>query len=597
MSPNVSTVMFAIEGGMRLYAAGKQVYVDKTLARPMPLPMPSSSSGGINHISARRWFSGETGQSVVRKNSRIAALLGRTNLKASEKGELVELYIAAFLQYEPELPDEFRFATGPRIDELQTFITIRQWSNAEASKKITALQRIAGTLVNISIDYFLEAPGALSDNKPEGRALRAFLEAIDNKDFAGTPVEYLAGDLLIAIVEAVKLEPQLIGKGDTTEKLVRNITTSLSTSASTYLKDLPTKEQRQRGEWLQLIAYSMVKGTAGTVLGNPQKILGVSKTEGVVIKAVGGTVADLLTGADDNRRLQFAKLLSGDGLETVIKATLNAVTDNPGILKIGNDGLKKVLIEVADELELIPELFTEDLYPELVRLLLEKSSANLSLIWDINENNPKKHLLVIASSELMKQLSVNHGAAKWKPDLTHAQALAVAEIAFDAVLDNPYWVKKIAGVGGAGEKPLGVAIAAILQSFAMVEGGRFNNETLLVALKVGISTGAKEIALLKKVPKAEAGDARVAITSAVDAIFNGVLDGNSNTRSQWHQARNSAISVAIAVVLEQLAQVAVEKGIKQAQILKIETSIRDWIDRDLSIESVAMEIRAELLAA
>ena len=29
MSPNVSTVMFAIEGGMRLYAAGKQVYVDK----------------------------------------------------------------------------------------------------------------------------------------------------------------------------------------------------------------------------------------------------------------------------------------------------------------------------------------------------------------------------------------------------------------------------------------------------------------------------------------------------------------------------------------------------------------------------------------
>jgi len=66
-------------------------------------------------------------------------------------------------------------------------------------------------------------------------------------------VEYLAGGLLIAIVEAVKLEPQLIGKGDTTEKLVRNITTSLSTSASTYRKDLPTKEQRQRGEWLQLI--------------------------------------------------------------------------------------------------------------------------------------------------------------------------------------------------------------------------------------------------------------------------------------------------------------------------------------------------------
>ena len=596
MSANVNTVMFAIEGGMRLYAAGKQVYVEKTLARPMPLPMPSSS-GGINHVSASRWFSGETGRTVVQKNSKIAALLDRTDLNPSEKEELVELYIAAFLQYEPELPDEFRFASGPRIDELQTFINVRQWSNAEASEKITALQRIAGTLVNISIDYFLQTPGAISGNKPEGRALRAFLEAIDNKDFADTPVEYLAGSLLTAIVEAVKLEPRLIGNNETTEKLVRNITASLSTSASIYLKDLPTQEQRQRGEWLQLIAYSMVKGTAETVLTNPQKILGVSQTEGVVINEVGGSVADLLIGNDDNRRLQFAKLLSGNGLETVIKASLNAVTDNPDILKIGKDGLKSVLIEVADELELIPELFTQDIYPELVKLLLEKSSANLSLVWDINENNPKKHLLVIANSELMKQLSAKRGVAKWKPDLTRAQALAIAEVAFDEVIDNPFWVKQMTGVGGAGEKPLGVAVSAVLNSFAMVERGRFNNETILAALKAGISAGAKEISLLKKAPQAAAGDARVVITSAMDAIFNGVLDGNSNARSQWRQACNSKISVAIEVVLEQLAQVAVEKGIKLAQILKIETSICDWIDRDLSTESVAKEIRAELLAA
>jgi hypothetical protein len=495
------------------------------------------------------------------------------------------------------LPDEFRFAAGPRIDELQTFITIRQWSDAEASKKITALQRISGTLVNTAIDYFLEAPGAISDKKPEGRALRAFLEAIDDKNFADTPVENLAGDLLVAIVEAVKLEPQLIGNSETTEKLVKNITTSLSVSAKTYLNDLPTTEQRQRGEWLQLIAHSMVKGTAETVLSDPQKILGASKTEGVVIQEVGGAVADLLIGKDDNRRLQFASLFSGDGLETVVKATLSAVTDNPDILKIGNDGLKKVLIEVADELEQVPELFAEDMYPELVRLVLEKSSANLSLIWSVNENNPKKHLLVMASSELMKQLSKKPAAGQWKPVLTRTQALAVAEAAFDEVLDNPYWVKKIAGVGGAGEKPLGVAISAILQSFAMVENGRFNNETIVAALKAGLNAGAMDTALLKKVPQAAAGDVRVAITSAVDAIFNGVLAGDSNARSQWHQARNSTISVAIEVVLEQLAHVAVEKGVKQSQILKIETSIRDWIDRDPSIESVAKEIKAELLAA
>ena len=86
MSPNVSTVMFAIEGGMRLYAAGKQVYVDKTLARPMPLPMPSSSSGGINHVSARRWFSGETGQSVVRKTQQNCSTPGQDKPQGIGKG-------------------------------------------------------------------------------------------------------------------------------------------------------------------------------------------------------------------------------------------------------------------------------------------------------------------------------------------------------------------------------------------------------------------------------------------------------------------------------------------------------------------------------
>ena len=202
-----------------------------------------------------------------------------------------------------------------------------------------------------------------------------------------------------------------------------------------------------------------------------------------------------------------------------------------------------------------------------------------------------------ANQKLMKQLSAKRGVAKWKPDLTRAQALAIAEVAFDEVIDNPFWVKQMTGVGGAGEKPLGVAVSAVLNSFAMVERGRFNNETILAALKAGISAGAKEISLLKKAPQAAAGDARVVITSAMDAIFNGVLDGNSNARSQWRQACNSKISVAIEVVLEQLAQVAVEKGIKLAQILKIETSICDWIDRDLSTESVAKEIRAELLAA
>ncbi len=97
----------------------------------------------------------------------------------------------------------------------------------------------------------------------------------------------------------------------------------------------------------------MVRGTAETVLWDPEKILGFNENEGAVIKEIGGTVADLLLGSDSNRQLQFQRLFSGQGLDTVFKSTLKAVTDNPYILKIGHQGFKKVFIEVADQVETV----------------------------------------------------------------------------------------------------------------------------------------------------------------------------------------------------------------------------------------------------
>ncbi len=123
MTPNVSTVIFAIADGLRLYSAGKRVYVKKTLARSMPLPLLSGVK--VNRLSAKRWFRGEIGQAIVKENHRIALLLKKTSLNPVEESELIELYVAAFLQFETELPDEFRLAPGPSIEEVQSFITIR----------------------------------------------------------------------------------------------------------------------------------------------------------------------------------------------------------------------------------------------------------------------------------------------------------------------------------------------------------------------------------------------------------------------------------------------------------------------------------------
>lgn len=595
MTSNVDTVLFAIQAGLRLYAAGKRAYVEKALASPTPLPLPSGVT--VNRASARRWFRGETGKAVVELNERIAALVNKTSLSAAEEAEIVELYVAAFLQYEPELPDEFRLASGPRLDEVQTFLTVRQWSAMEAARKVTALQRIGGTLVNVAVDYFLQTPGALSDKKPEGRALRAFLQAIDTRDFANTPVETLAGDLLIAIVEAVKGEPSLIGRGETTERIVRNITESLASSAKNYLKDLPTGGQREGGQWLQMIAHAMVRGASEAALSNPQKILRVGGAEGAVIREIGGTVADLLLGGDAGRRLNFQRLFSGDGLEIVTRASLKAVTNNPDVLKIGNEGLKKVLVEVAGTLESVRDPFAEDMFPELVRLILERSSGNLALLWGADETDPKKHLLLVAASGLLRELSRKPAAGRWKPTLTRGQALTVAEAVFDEVIDNPYWVEKIQGVGGAEDTPVGVAVGAVLESFAKAAGRRFNNETVVAALKTGMKTGAMEISLLEKVPQGAAGEARTALTAALDAVFEGILGNGSDAKSRWRQASNLAVQAAVEVVLAKFAEAAAKNGVRASQFAAIRAKIRHWMDQNPLVEEVARQIREDLLAA
>lgn len=50
-------------------------------------------------------------------------------------------------------------------------MTVRQWSQGELGDRPSALQRVAGTLVNIAVDYFVHTPGAISDKRPSDRVL------------------------------------------------------------------------------------------------------------------------------------------------------------------------------------------------------------------------------------------------------------------------------------------------------------------------------------------------------------------------------------------------------------------------------------------
>jgi len=597
MIDNVQLVLFAIQAGVRLYAAGRKSYIEATLDRPLILPLPTAP--GITVESAATFFEdNEKGNAIARRagNEHILNLLtARKNHTLSEGGEqeLIRIYCAYlrelhpefFTKISPDAPDE------PMGAELVSIMTIRQWSKLEAKDNPTALQRIAGTLVNVAVDYFVQTRGAISDKRPTGRALKAFLEGIDGLDFANTPPAEIAGDLLIAVVDSVGAHPDLIGNTETEKKLVKNIAQTLAKSAKTHLdKDIPTEQKWQGSAWLQMIARAVVKGASDTVLADPSSVLGIGEAEAKFIQEVGKTIADLVIGDDDNDKLKFQTLMSGEGINTVVKATLAAVAKNPEILKIGNQGLRKIIVGVANGLSTQPNLLTKDIFPELARLILEKSANNLELVWPDAKGDSAKHLLLTGTSQLFKALAEGSSDGGW-PTLTKTELMGITEVVLDEIVENPDWLLKRASLGD--DTALSVAVRAALDSLRQYKGPRFSADAAAAAVSAAVSASAMRLELLYKLPPGGVDVGKVAIKAAMDAIFASAFGDDVTAEKKWMRARNSTLSAVLDVALGKLAKIGAEQ--KHIDVLRGE--IGGLIDERLTVEQLGERLELLLKAA
>ena len=119
------------------------------------------------------------------------------------------------------------------------------------------MQRITGTLVNIAVDYFVQTPSAIDDDRPAGRALKSFLQALDDTDFATVPPDEISSGLMIALLETVAEHPRLLGGGANEQALIAKVSKGLATSATGFLENATDEQRRDAGAWLQLIGHSV----------------------------------------------------------------------------------------------------------------------------------------------------------------------------------------------------------------------------------------------------------------------------------------------------------------------------------------------------
>ena len=590
VSPQI--VFTAIHAGLRLYRAGYTAYVDSTRNRALTLPLPRGPNKPTAD-AAFKFFTRDTrGKAIAAaaNNERLRWLLNKIDQDDQSQDleqELLQIYSVAYWSTQTDDPGVDMGPSPVNADEFISLLTIRQWSQSEAPGRLTALQQVAGTLVNIAVDYFAHTPGLISSNRPEGRALLVFLETIDDVDFAAAPLPDIVGNILVGVLDGVNAVPEVISGGAREQDLIKNVTRTLTVSANQHLVEASTEEKRNAGAWLQLIAHSVVKSGAETILSDPVRFLRVQPgAETNVVQQVGAALTDLIIGDDE---FKLGDSLSGEALNKITKALLTAVAANPEVLKIGNDGFKSLIQELAKDLANRKDLFGDDLLPDILRLVLEKSSANFAVIWPAGSTSPKNHLLVTATSELLQALAESDESDGAWPNLSRGHMLSIAEGIFDEVVDNPAWLLERIN----GQSALGTGLRAVLTSLGNQPADKINAETLVVALRSGLMAAATNRSLLEKLPAPGTDAGKVALEAAIDAIMGTINSDTVPADRKWHLLRNSSLQTLIEIGLASLA----ENGSEQKHIDALRAEITLLIQISYGFKEYKNRLDARLQAA
>src|SRR5882762_5849880 len=236
ISDAATIVLFAIRSSIKLSQQIRQAYVDSTKSRDLVLPLPNFFSE-INIVSATNYFAVK-GQAHLADKPKLAALLekrktpGQT-LTAEQEAEVCAYHIE-FENLDRAKRGEFAVGAGGstlNADDLNALITIRQWKRGD-NPNPSPLQRIAGTLVEIGVDYFTSVPGALNKDSRQGKAIGGFLDALHEIKFSEEQLGDLPGRLFVAALETVSANPDLLAGDAKMQELVKVTTKSPGADAA-----------------------------------------------------------------------------------------------------------------------------------------------------------------------------------------------------------------------------------------------------------------------------------------------------------------------------------------------------------------------------
>ncbi len=487
MLPYVNVIIFAIHAAIKLGQKIRTVFEEEVRDRDLFLPPVGFTPANLPYWDETEDFFLNQGQGFVApplqprpgEESRPHPPAGLFYDLWQEKGKpaIQEKLCFAYQSIKDNI-DPHRREDDVKGDYLRepdklyqganAFFVVQQWRQGTDPKR-PVWQRLAGTIVELAVDYVKADPGLFSGNGKGDRIVRAFLLSLDNVDFAEARYDGLLLEILQASLNTFAGHAEMAIGDDTLALLLKRVSFTLVDQMDRAQKSNDANKLLALYDFRREMLQDILRVSAGTVSDQATRLLGPPDSEAepllnAVLQAVLQTLQDQ------------PLLFSSQTLRALYRTSLEAVAQNGALILLGKDGvpshefLSQLFIGMAQLLVKAGQagrpLFTPDLTQDVVGLALDTLAQNAPQL--INPKNPRDQLLVQALERMILSFSGELHHDPGIPGILAAtfsqrQLKAMIQEVFGAVAENPG-----ALLPGTGGDPQRAALTQIMGAVAAV---------------------------------------------------------------------------------------------------------------------------------
>ena len=568
---NADLILISIRGALHVGNQARVAYVNSTKRRALVLPLPNFDPSP-DFGAAVDFFD----ESHYDEPPQLVGLIEKIRLNApftvQEEQQLIEYHSDELARLLFRNKDHVDLADGTSVgqDAVNALVTITQWRRG-ADPNPSVLQSIAGSLLEVGIDYFLQVPDSLDENSRQGRALRSFFTALDGISFAEAPVRELPRKLMMSVLESINAHPDLLCANSDYQEVISAATRSLVTDVGKRLVGMEndlTGTQRIES-WGEMVFRSLLSGAGALTMSDVGKYLGVDNAgRQALVERTGLAILGMV---DEAPVGQLETVFSGANLEELADTVLLVLAENPDLVTNNNSRLRPLISRAAADIAAIDALEQKGLIPEIVRLVVVATGENAHLIWPSDDDDPAHNLALTAVKTVISTITQTPPTGStWKARLSDRDITDISEMVLSELASNPGWlINELSGDDGR--------LKTILEATFRVlrdRGGKIlSKDTGLQILSQSIQAVATRSEFSEKMP-----DGRVLIAAVTDAVLGGVLD-STKQKALWQLARQETLESLLQTTLDEIAELDIELDQSTGIVNSLEQVLQDHVAR------------------